>query len=184
MTPKNSTTAGMPLRKLFIDQLADMHDAEKKSAKAIFLMAKAAHSEDLKALLEVHMKETKGHAETIEEIAASLEEKLPKKTCKAMKGLIAEGVVLMLEKMTSPVLDIALIAAAQKIEHYEMASYGTLCAWARQLGYTHELAQLKSILSQEELADTLLTGVALGTAPLKELVGRVSLERAGAAFAA
>jgi ferritin-like metal-binding protein YciE len=174
----------MPLRKLFIDQLADMHDAEKRLAKAIFLMAKAARSKDLKALLQVHMEETKGHAETIEEIAATLEEKLPRKTCHAMKGLIAEGVELMLEKIASPALDTALIAAAQKIEHYEMASYGTLCAWARQLGFMHEFAQLKSILSQEELADALLTGVALHQAPLKELVGRVSLERAGAAVPA
>jgi ferritin-like metal-binding protein YciE len=174
------TTPETPLRKLFIDQLADMHDAERKLAKAIFLMAKAARSEDLKALLKVHMKETEGHAKTIEQIADSLEEELPKKTCQAMKGLIKEGVELMITNLAHPVLDTALIAAAQKIEHYEIASYGTLCRWAKEMGLTRQLTLLLSILTQEELANELLMGLRAGAAPLKKLVERASLQRAGA----
>jgi hypothetical protein len=79
MIPRHTTTAETPLRKLFVDQLADMHDAEKQLTKALFLMAKAARSEDLKTLLKVHLKETKGHIETIEQVADSLREELPKK---------------------------------------------------------------------------------------------------------
>jgi hypothetical protein len=79
MIPRHTTTAETPLRKLFVDQLADMHDAEKQLTKALFLMAKAAPSEDLKTLLKVHLKETKGHIETIEQVADSLREELPKK---------------------------------------------------------------------------------------------------------
>lgn len=180
MKSSDSTNTGNPLRKLFLDQLGDMHDAETKLAKAIFLMAKAAKSEDLKALLQVHMHETKGHAETIEEIAANMQEDLPKKTCKAMKGLLKEGVEMMIENIASKDLDEALIAAAQKVEHYEIASYGTLCRWAKELEMPHALAKLVSILNQEQLANELLAGLRSSDIPLKKLVERVSLQRAGA----
>lgn len=175
-----TTTTDNPLRKLFLDQLGDMHNAEKKLAKAIFLMAKAAKSEDLKALLQVHMKETEGHAETIETIAEHMQEELPKKTCKAMNGLLKESVIAMIENLGSRDIDEALIAAAQKVEHYEIASYGTLCRWAKEMGMQHELAQLVSILNQEQLANELLAGLRSSDIPLKKLVERASLQRAGA----
>jgi ferritin-like metal-binding protein YciE len=172
-----SSTAKKPLHKLFVAELADMYSAEKQLSKALILIAKAANSEDLEALLQVHQKETKGHVETIEDISKTMGVKLPRKTCKAMRGLLEEGVMTLLHDLASPALDSALIAVGRKIEHYEIASYGTLCRWAKELGYTHELAQLLSILSQEKLADTLLTRLGEGAGPLKEVVKQVSQER-------
>ena|SRR5437660_1099111 len=137
-------------------------------------MAKAARSEDLTELLKTHREETKGHADSIEQIAEALGAKWPRKTCHAMRGLIAEGVIAMLKNIKSSILDTALIAAGCKIEHYEIASYGTLCRWAKELGHPHELAVLVSILNQEKLADTLLVELSRGAGPLKELVSRVS----------
>ena len=97
-----------------------------------------------------------------------------------MESLIKEGVTSVVKNVASPCRDIALIAAAQKIEHYEIASYGTLCSWANKMGYTHELAQLASTLQQEKTADALLTGVARGSAPLQQVVEGISLHKAGA----
>src|SRR6185437_11677446 len=177
MKSTNTSNGDTALDKLFISQLADMHSAEKMLSKALILIAKAARSQDLKELLELHQQETKGHADTIEQIAASLAVKLPRKTCHAMKGLIEEGVIGMLKNIKSSVLDTALIAVGCKIEHYEIASYGTLCRWAKELGYARELALLVSILNQERLADTLLVELSQGAGPLPEVVRRVSLEQ-------
>ena len=132
MKPRTSSNLENPLNELFVSELADIHSAEKQLAKALLLMAKAAQSKDLKELLEVHQDETKGHVTAIEEIAESLGVKLPRKTCHAMRGLIEEGVIAMLKNIKSSVLDTALIAAGRKIEHYEIASYGTLCRWAEE----------------------------------------------------
>jgi ferritin-like metal-binding protein YciE len=171
------------LRELFLAQLADMYDAEKKLTRALPLVAKAANGGDLKALLEVHLGETKGHVETIESIAEGLEVELPRKSCHAMTGLIKETVGLLIKEFRSTALDAAVISAGQKIEHYEIASYGTLCAWARVLALQHEYALLESILDQEKNADYLLTGVAKGNVPLKELIEQMSLKNAGATSA-
>jgi len=160
-----------------------MHSAEKQLAKGLFLMAKAARSEDLKKLLEVHRQETRGHAAAIEQVAESLRVKLPRKSCRAMKGLIKEGVVATLNNLKSPALDSALIAAGIKIEHYEIASYRTLCRWANAMRYTRVLAILISILNQEELAETLLVELSRGAGPLKEVVRRVSLKKISATIA-
>jgi ferritin-like metal-binding protein YciE len=168
------------LHRLFIAQLAEMYDAEKKLALALPIVAKAARSEDLKKLVEVHLKETEGHATTIRMVAESLGVELPDRACKAMRALIKEAVVSLAKHATSPVLDIALIAAAQKIEHYEIAAYGTLCAWATEMRHTYELALLTSILQQERTADELITGVAQHTAPLEELIKKHILTRATA----
>jgi ferritin-like metal-binding protein YciE len=165
------------LHDLFLKELAEMYDAEKKLALALPIVAKAAHGEDLKKLVEVHLKETQGHADTIRHVAESLEKELPDVNCKAMKRLINEAVKALAKHLISPVRDIALIAAAQKIEHYEIAAYGTLCAWAKQLGYTSEFALLFSTLQQEKTADELLTGVARGSEPLAELIRKHVLEK-------
>jgi ferritin-like metal-binding protein YciE len=177
MKRDNSPTANQPLRKLFLLELADMHSSETQLSKALILITKAARSKDLKALLKMHQRETAGHAATIEEIAESLEVKLPRKTCHAMRGILKEAVAGLLSNLTSSTRDAALIAAGRKIEHYEIASYGTLSRWAKELGYTHELAQLLSILTQEKLADALLARLAEGAGPLEELVKEVSAER-------
>jgi ferritin-like metal-binding protein YciE len=184
MTSTNSSNTESPLHELFLSELANMHSGEKQLARALPLMAKAADSEDLQALLETHQKETKGHAEAIEDIAESLGAKLPHKTCYAIRGLIEEGVLGMVKNIKSPVLDAALITAGRKIEQYEIASYGTLCRWAKEMGYEHELAVLVSILNQEKLADTLLAELFKGAGPLKEVVRQVSQKKIQAAVAA
>ena len=181
MKSRTASNVGNPLHELFLSELGNMHSAEKQLAKALPLMAKAAESKDLKALLETHQKETKGHAEAIEEIVESSGAKLPKKTCYAMRGMIEEGVVGMVKNMKSPILDTALITAGRKIEQYEIASYGTLCRWAKDLGCAHELTVLVSILNQEKLADTLLAELFRGAGPLKEVVRRVSQKKIKAA---
>lgn len=153
-----------------------MHHAEKLLSKALILVGKAARSEDLKALVEAHQKETVGHVKCIEEVAASLEAKLPHRKGPAMTRLIEETVLLIAKAAGSPVLDSAIIAAALKIEHYEIASYGTLCAWAERLGFRHEFPQLKSTLNQEKLAESLLTSLSEGARGLPNLVEETSLK--------
>jgi ferritin-like metal-binding protein YciE len=166
-----------PLHEQFLNELARMKNSEKKLTLALPLVAAAASAQNLKELVESHLIATKGHAETIEQIEARLGEKLPRKSSSAMSKLIKQVVKLMARKRKSPQRDHALIAAAQKIEHYEIAAYGTLCAWAKELGCRHELAQLKSILDQEKLADTLLTAAAQSENPLPELARRVVVRK-------
>jgi ferritin-like metal-binding protein YciE len=168
------------LSSLFLEELARMHDAEKSLAMALPIVAKAAHSGDFKKLVEIHLKETEGHARTIEMVAEALGATLPKKTCKAMHALIKDVVKALAKHALSPHRDIALIAGAQKIEHYEIAAYGTLCAWARELGHTPQLALLISTLQQEKTADELLTGLALGSGSLADLINKHVLDKAAA----
>lgn len=173
--------ANQDLHRLFLEELAIMKDAESQLAKALFLLEKAAKSADLKKLIEIHLKETEGHEKSIDEIARTLDVELPKKSCKTMKRLIKSAIALLAGEIGSDVRDAALIAAAQKVEHYEIATYGTLCSWAKRMGHEHALAVLLSILNQEKLADKLLTGVAEGTKPLGKLIEEVSLKKVAAA---
>jgi ferritin-like metal-binding protein YciE len=172
---RNSTNE--PLHDLFLQELGRMHDAEKKLALALPLVAKAARSDDLKNLVEIHLKETQGHVDSIQKVAESLGEELPNLSCKAMNKLIKEVVTTLTKNLISPARDIAVIAVAQKIEHYEIAAYGTLCTWAKQLGYIHELDLLISTLRQEKTADELLTGIAQRSGSLAELIGKHVLEK-------
>lgn len=165
---------------MFLNQLAEMRDAESKLAKALPLVGKAAKSEELKEVVAIHTMETKGHVECIDQVADSLGRKLPKVKSAAMNGLIKETAALILKNHASTYLDDILIAAAQRIEHFEIASYGTLCAWARKLGYVHEYALLTSNLDQEKLADALLAGLAAHSAPLPELIRRIEKRLASA----
>jgi ferritin-like metal-binding protein YciE len=171
-------TRANPLYVLFLDELARMYDAEKQLTHALPLLVKVAHSDDLIALVKLHLKETEGHVKCIEQVAESLGEELTERKCDTMRELIKEGVKLVVGAVTSPELDTALIAGAQKIEHYEIASYRALCFWARKLGATHEVALLTSTLDQEVIADALLSGLAKGGTPLRKLVEKVSLKRA------
>jgi ferritin-like metal-binding protein YciE len=166
-----------PLRALFLEQLAEMESGEHQLTLALPVLIKLTQCDDLKALLQIHLTETKGHLECVQTVGDSLGEKLKSKTNHAIRDMIKETVQLAAKKLNSSVLDIALIAAAQKIEHYEIASYGTLCAWAKALDYKHELALLTSIREQEKMADMLLTGLA-NKRPLKELVEKTSLKKA------
>src|SRR6185295_4357552 len=122
------------LQTLWIEELRDLYNAENQLLKALPKMAEGASSPELKQMFEDHLEETKGHVERLEEIFEKLDEKPTGKTCKAMKGLVEEGSEILEEKGEEAVLDAGIIAAAQKVEHYEIASYGTVVAFAKILG--------------------------------------------------
>ena len=157
-----SKSAGMDneLHKLFLDELADVYNAEQQLTKALPKLAKAAESDELRESLEQHLEETEEHLTRLEQVAESLNETLKRKTCKAMKGLIEEGEDIVKEQKGSCALDAGIIAACQKVEHYEIASYGTLCAWAEQMGHDEALQLLRQTEEEEIAADEKLTEVA------------------------
>jgi len=148
------------LHELFLDELADVYNAEQQLTKALPKMAKAAESDELREAFESHLEETQTHVTRLEEAVEKLGESLKRKTCAAMKGLVEEAQELMKEQKDSSALDAALIAAAQKVEHYEIASYGTLCAWAKQMGHDDALELLNETLEEEKAADEKLTSIA------------------------
>lgn len=148
------------LHELFLDELADIYNGEQQLTKALPKMAKAAQNEELREGFETHLQETEGQIARLEQVVEALGEAMKRKTCKGMKGLIEEGSEMMQEKKGSPSLDAALIAAAQKVEHYEIASYGTLCAWAKQMGHNEALELLHETLEEERATDEKLTQVA------------------------
>lgn len=148
------------LHDLFLDELADLLNAETQLTKALPKMAKAAQSDELADAFRSHLKETEGHVERLKEVFSSLDEKAKSKTCKAMKGLVEEGAELMEELKGSSAMDAGLIAAAQKVEHYEIASYGTVRAWAEQMGHSEAVSLLDETLAEEEAANEKLTEIA------------------------
>jgi len=155
------------LNELFLDELADLLSAEQQLTKALPKMAKAAESDELREAFESHLSETEEQIARLEKVAEALDEKLKKKTCAAMKGLLEEAEELMTEQKDTSALDAALIAAAQKVEHYEIASYGTVCAWAKQLGLKDAAETLAETLDEERAADEKLTELAEASANAK-----------------
>jgi ferritin-like metal-binding protein YciE len=154
------TMAAKNLHEAFEEELKDILSAEKQLLKALPRMAKAASNEDLKAGFEEHLEQTKVHVERIEKVFKLLGKTPRAKTCKAMEGLIAEGSDLMEEGAAPEVLDAMLIGAAQKVEHYEMATYGTLVTWARQLDLEEAANLLHETLDEEKVTDMKLTELA------------------------
>jgi ferritin-like metal-binding protein YciE len=152
------------LHELLIDALADLLSAEQQLTKALPKLAEAAKAGELTSAFESHLDETEYHITRLEQVFALLDEPIRAKECKAMKGLLEEGKELMEELSGSSALDAALIAAAQKVEHYEIASYGTACAWAEKMGYDEAYELLNSTLEEEKAADEILTDVALNSA--------------------
>jgi ferritin-like metal-binding protein YciE len=152
------------LHELFLDELADICNAEQQLTKALPKMAKAAESDELREAFESHLEETRNHIIRLQEAAKSMGESLKRKKCKGMEGLLEEGEEMMEEKEDSSALDAALIAAAQKVEHYEIASYGTLCTWAELMGHQKALELLKENLNEEKAADEKLTELAESSA--------------------
>ena len=148
------------LKVLFLDELADMYDAERRIVKALPKMAKAATCPDLKAAIQSHLKETEGHVKKLEQVFRSFDEKAKGKTCEATVGLLEEGDEIAAEFKGSPAINAALISAAQKVEHYEIASYGCLHEWAGLLGNTEAASLLEKILGEEKTANEKLTGLA------------------------
>jgi ferritin-like metal-binding protein YciE len=148
------------LDELFHDTLMDIYFAEKKILSTLPKMAKAAHSEELKAAFEKHHGETEGHIERLEQVFGSINQKPRGKTCAAIVGITQEGAEIMAEYKGSPALDAGLLAAAQAVEHYEMSRYGTLRTWAEELGLNKAVALLTRTLQEEEATDKALTKIA------------------------
>jgi ferritin-like metal-binding protein YciE len=148
------------LADLFHDSLKDVYFAEKKILVALPKMAKAAQSEDLKAAFEKHEGETEGQVQRLEQVFEEIGEKPQGKTCPAIIGIIDEGKEVMDEYKGSPALDAGLLAAAQAVEHYEISRYGTLCAWAEELGHGKVTKLLKQTLVEEEATDKALSELA------------------------
>jgi len=148
------------LETLFAGELADLRSAESQLIKALPKMAKAANSPKLKQAFEGHLEETKAQAERLDEIIQSLDRKVPSKKCKAMEGLIEEGSEVVSADGDPAVIDAALIASAQRVEHYEIAAYGCARTFAELLGLTDAAKLLEESLEEEKQADIKLTKVA------------------------
>jgi ferritin-like metal-binding protein YciE len=148
------------LKVLFLDELADMYDAERRIVKALPKLAKAATCPDLKKAVLAHLKETEGHVQKLEQVFQSFGEKAKGKTCEATVGLLKEGDEIAADFKGSPAINAALISAAQKVEHYEMASYGCLHEWAGLLGNEKAAGLLEEILGEEKAANEKLTELA------------------------
>ena len=146
----------------FIDELRDTYDAERQLTKALAKLAKAATSPDLRDAFETHLEETKGQIERLEEVFEGLEEKVRGKHCEGIAGIIEEGKSLMEENFDDATLDAGLIAAGQRAEHYEIAAYGTLVAWAKTMGHTDAAALLQENLDEEKAANKKLSELAEG----------------------
>jgi len=160
------------LRELFLEELQDMYNAERQLTRALPKMAKAAESEDLQEAFTAHLEETQGQIVRLERVFESLGEKVKGKKCEGMEGIIEEGSSAM-EEFEGPVLDAALIAGAQKVEHYEIATYGTLAYFAELLGEDIAKDLLGQTLDEEKAADEKLSQIAKGR------VNREALRQAG-----
>jgi ferritin-like metal-binding protein YciE len=148
------------LQDLFHETLKDIYYAEKKILTSLPKMAKAAQSPDLQAAFEKHEQETEGHVERLEQVFAAIEEPAKGKTCDAINGILDEGKDIMQEFKSSPALDAGLVAAAQAVEHYEIARYGTLKTWAEELGLEQAVKLLDQTLQEEKKTDETLTKLA------------------------
>jgi ferritin-like metal-binding protein YciE len=150
------------LHDAFVEELRDTYDAERQLTKALPKMAKAASTPELREAFETHLEETRGHVERLEQVFESLDEKVRGKHCEGMAGIIEEGKAMMGEDFDEATMDAALIAAAQRVEHYEMAAYGTVVAWAQAMGHTQAAKLLQQTLNEEKAADKKLTALAEG----------------------
>ena len=150
----------MSLHEAFVDELRDAYDGERQLMKALPKMAKAASSASLRSAFEAHLRETKGQVAMLERVFASLGEKVRGKHCDGIAGIIEEGKSIMEEDFDDATMDACLIAAGQRAEHYEMAAYGTLVAWAQAMGHRDAAGLLEQILEQEKAADATLSQIA------------------------
>ena len=150
------------LHDAFIDELRDTYDAERQLTKALPKLAKAASSAPLREAFESHLAETQGQIERLEQVFESLDEKVRGKHCDGIAGIIEEGKSIMEEDFDDDTMDACLIAAGQRAEHYEMAAYGTLVAWARAMGHSEAADLLQETLDEEKAADEKLSSLAEG----------------------
>ena len=152
-------TAGT-LHDAFLDELRDTYDAEKQLTKALPKLAKAAASDELREAFESHLEETRGQIGRLERVFVSLDEKVQGKHCDGIAGIIEEGKSIMEEAFDESTMDACLIAAGQRAEHYEIAAYGTLVAWAKAMGHEEAADLLSQNLDEEKAADEKLTAIA------------------------
>ena len=148
------------LKELYVYELKDLYSAESQLVKALPKLAKAAASEELRAGFEEHLEQTKGHVQRLEQIFEMLDESPKGKKCKGMEGLVEEGSEIMEEDFEDALLDAALIGAAQRVEHYEIAAYGTVRAFAEELGESEHASLLAKTLEEEKETDEKLTELA------------------------
>jgi len=153
---------GHTLHDAFIDELRDTYDAEKQLTRALAKLAKAASSPQLREAFESHLEETQGQVERLEQVFESLGEKARGKRCEGIAGIIEEGKSIMEEDFDDATMDACLIAAGQRAEHYEIAAYGTLVAWAQVMGHDDAVDLLQQTLDEEKAADETLSGLAEG----------------------
>src|SRR5579883_2328540 len=147
------------LKDLFVNQIEDLYDAENRLTKALPKMAQAANSSQLRNAIEQHLTETQGHVSRLETIFRELGVEPKRETCEAMKGLIEEGEEVLGAKGDPEVKDAAIIAAAQRVEHYEMSGYGSARTFAQRLGLTQAANLLQQTLNEEAAADNKLTTI-------------------------
>ncbi len=145
---------------LFLDQIEDLYDAEQRLVKALPKMAKAANSSELRQAFESHLQQTQGHVSRLERVFPELGKEPKGKTCDAMKGLISEGEDIISDIEDSKLRDAGLIAAANRVEHYEIAAYGSAKAFAQTLGLSNAVSLLEQTLEEEKEADQKLTRLA------------------------
>jgi len=148
------------LKELFIDEVRDTYDAERQLTKALPKMAKAATAPELKNAFTTHLEETRGQIERLDKVFEMLGERARGKHCAGIAGIIEEGASIMEEDFDEATMDAALIAGGQRAEHYEMAAYGTLVAWARELGHMEVAEFLQETLEEEKAADDKLSMLA------------------------
>ena len=148
------------LEKLMVEELKDLYDAEKQITEALSKMAEEAKTADLRQAFEDHLKQTKGHVKRLEEVFKELDVSDREKKCKGMQALIQEGEEMMKQASNSMTRDAALIAAAQRVEHYEMAGYGTVVSYAQQLDHNEVAKQLQQTLNEEKQTDLMLSQIA------------------------
>ncbi len=150
------------LHDAWLDELRDLYHAEKQIVKALPKMIKAASAAPLADAFESHLRETQKQIQRLEQVFESVGESAKAKTCDGMVGILEEGKDIMSEDFDEDTMDASLIAAAQKVEHYEIASYGTVIAWAEAMGHTQAVKLLKQTLNEEEATDEKLTSLATG----------------------
>jgi ferritin-like metal-binding protein YciE len=159
MPKKASSATSNGLESLFLDALKDIYYAEKKILKALPKLAKAAQSEKISAAFEKHLKETEGQVDRLEQVFDMLGRPARGKTCPAIDGIIEEGSEILEEYRNEPALGAGLVGAAQAVEHYEIARYGTLIAWAEQLGLKDAVPLLRQTLKEESATDEALNAL-------------------------
>lgn len=158
--PKKSKS----LEDLFEDEIRDLLNAEKQVLAALPKMSKKVESDELRQIMEEHLEQTKKQIDRLEQVFEEMGKPAKGKTCKAMQGIIEEGKEIMEETLDEDTIDAGIIAASQKVEHYEIASYGTVAAWAKMLGLERSAELLTQTLEEEKNADKMLTKMALSKA--------------------